>query len=202
MNRINLVPIGYKKRHKRQWYILLSLMGSGAICVVLISLGLIPLLQINLAQQEQELILNQLEAKEIIEIKTILEQKKTAEVKYIKVVEFLEDLDGPTHIRRQTMDNILGSVPKGLRINEIKMKHQDGIVAINGQAHDITKVAQYIIQLNSTKQFEIMDYKIDQNSDFNVPGWMNYSIMMRVKNVLISEVEVEGEDYEVFYKEE
>ena len=184
MNQINLVPIEYKKRYRRKWYILLGAVGGAVTCMVLITLALIPTFQIAAAEKEQERIAAELSTKEIVETKAVLAQIDEAHQRNDKAGKLLVELGDPTHITRQTMDTVVGNVPKGLRMNAVTMEHKDHTILIEGHARSITKVAQYVVQLYNTGQFDIIEYESKPNEGKDLIGWMDYNIKIKPNNLL------------------
>lgn len=187
MNQINLVPIEYKKRHKRKWYILFGALGATTVAMVLMILAFILVLEINTAKQEQKRLIKALSTKDMLETRMILNETTMAQDRNSEAVKLLEELELPTHITRQTMDVILGSVPKGLRMNQIVMERINYNIIIDGHAHSITNVAQYIVQLNNTGQFDIVEYSANPNEDSKIEGWIDYNIRIKPKNLMTDE---------------
>ena len=187
MNQINLVPIGYKQKYKRKWYILFGVMGSAIICMILVTLALIPSFQIRAAEREEEYLLEALATEQMQETRDILNKTEEAQRRKEKAAKLIEKLDGPTHITRQTMDIVVGSVPKGLRMNQVVMEKANHNIIIDGQAHSITKVAQYIVQLYNTGQFDIVEYSANPNEDSKVKGWIDYNIRIKPSNLMTEE---------------
>ncbi len=187
MNQINLVPIAYKQKYKRKWYILFGVMGSAVTCMILVTLALIPTFQIKAAEREEEYLVAALATSEMQETREILNKTAEAEKRKEKAAKLIEELDAPTHITRQTMDVVVGSVPRGLRMNEVVMEKKDYNIIIDGQAHSITKVAQYIVQLYNTGQFDIVEYSANPNEDSKITGWIDYNIRIKPKNLMTEE---------------
>lgn len=196
MNQINLIPIKYKKRQQRRWYILFGSLGSIVVLIVLINLALIPVFGIKEAIKEQEILTEDLASAKILETKMIVEEVKVAKQKNSKAANELQELDVPAHITRLTMDSVVGSAPKGLRMNQVIMENKDQSIIIDGHAKDVNNVAQYIVQLYNTGQFDIVDYAISPKSDTTIPGWFDYNIRIKSKNSLSEEAAEETEEIE------
>lgn len=191
MDQLNLVPMGYKKRLKRKWYILFGSIGSVLACMTLITVAFIPVMKINAAKEVEAQLIQALETREIVETKEILAETEQAHLENAKVIKRLAGIDQSSHITRETLDVVLGNIPKGLRMNQVTMVNNDHTIALVGQAQNITKVAQYIVQLYNTGQFEILDYSANQNKDTTTIEWIDYAIKMIPKQFVKSEETLE-----------
>ena len=192
MNQINLVPVEYKKQQRRKWYVLFGALGGALVILILITLAFIPVFKIRSAKNLQEELTEELATKNMVETRMILDETEEAYISSNKASKLLEELDVPSHITRQTMDVVVGSVPRGLRMNEVRMDKDENGIVVAGYARSITKVGQYIVQLYNTEQFNIIEYTAGSIEESPVPGWMEYSITIQPRFFVEAEEKAEA----------
>ena len=201
MNQINLLPLGYQKRQRRKYYLIIGALTSLIGSLTLMGLLLIPTLKIHAAQEEYEALSKVLASQEVLETRSLLKESIKAKEQNAKAAKILDELDQPNHISRQTMDVLTASVPKGLRINRMIMLKQDKSITIEGQAQEISQIAQYMVELSNTGQFEIIDYRATPNQE---SAWTDYSLLIQPRNLIDPEErdEINRENYEDEFEEE
>lgn len=190
MNQINLVPTAYMERERRKWYTLFSVLAGLIVVSILIALALIPLFKISAAKQEQERLTAALAVDHMVETRMILDETEQASLKNTQANKLIEELDLPSHITRQTMDVVVGNVPKGLRMNVVRLDQKDKTIAIEGYGENAIKIIQYITQLHNTGQFNILEYETNQDEGSQIAGWLEYSIKIQPTSF----VEFDGEE--------
>lgn len=184
MNGINLVPNQYNKAYYRRWFISLGIVGGILTIIILAFLAYIPVSKIKVEEKKLIELDTQLESEKLKEVKKVLEEFKNVEQEKSDIESTLQNLDIPSHVTRQTMDTIVGSAPKGLRIDEMIIENEGNAASIKGKAKNISNVAQYIVQLYDTGQFENMTYSANQSDDLKLGEWIEYSIHIQFKSLL------------------
>lgn len=182
MNHINLVPIEYKKTLKRKRYI-----GFGVIMGIISIMGLLfltflPMHYIEIQQNEQVILDQMLTHKNLEPAITVMEAIKESKEEQLNAQLILDQIDFTSHITRTTMDIIVGSAPKGLRINELTIEGAQNIMNIKGNALDVKTIVAYIVALYYTEQFENIVYTTHYNKSLQTEGWIDYNLEIKLKS--------------------
>lgn len=181
VNEINLVPVQYKKSLKRKWYILGSVVGGILVIILLGSLAYMPSHQMILAQKEQEDLDMKLKSELLLDLQNIIQETQVLQKEKSDIELNLEQMDIPSHISRTTIDIVVGNTPSGIRINEIIMDRLSNTADVRGRAENITNVAQYMVALYKTNQFENITYTTSQDKSSDANWQVAYNIQIQFK---------------------
>jgi len=179
MNNINLVPNQYKKAYSQKWVVVLGMIGFIFCVMGLVFLAFIPINQIKEEENKQIALEERLKSEEIQQVQRVINEVNEIVNKKEKALLILDEIDTPSPITRRTMDIIVESAPRNLRISTMKIQKSDNTIHISGKAKQSENVAEYIILLHNTKQFEKINYIIEQKNKTEQGDWIEYSIEMQ-----------------------
>jgi len=187
MNNINLIPNQYKKSYSQKWFIGAGI-GSAILCViVLVFLAFIPINKIKEEENKQMVLEESLKDKKFEQVESIMKEVNAIESEKEEMLLTLKEIDVPTPITRETMDIIVESAPKDLRMSTISIESSENLIHIEGKAKHAKNVAEYIILLHNTKQFQHTSYMIEQKNKAEQGDWIEYSIEIQ-DHVLIEKM--------------
>jgi len=193
MNNINLVPNKYKKSYSQKWFIALG--GVGAIVCIgaLVFLAFIPINKIKQEESKQIALEERLKSETIQEVKNVINQVNAKENEKEKTLLMLKEINLPSPITKKSMDVIVESAPKDFRMSKIKLTNLDSKIDITGKTKNVTNVAEYIILLHNTKQFQQINYTVEKKEDPELAGWMDYHIEMQDRTLIEKQKDLENQ---------
>lgn len=193
MNNINLVPNQYKKAFNRKWFVALGIVGVVGCLILLAFLAFIPVNKIR-EEKNREIILDKaLSSQQIERVKNVINQVNAKENEKEKMLLTLKTINSPSLITKKSLDIIVESAPKGLRMGRLEMKNLDSKTYITGKARNATNISQYIILLHNTNQFQQISYTIEQKDKPELEGWIDYHIEIQDHMLVEKNKDLEAE---------
>lgn len=195
MNNINLVPNQYEKSYSQKWIIITGIAGAALAVVLLVFAAFIPIYKIREEEDRKMALQRSLESSALAQVEEVMDEVELKESEKATLLASLEEIDLPTPVSRQTMDVIVGSAPKGLRMNTVDVSNLDNTITISGMAQHTEKIAEYIILLYNTKRFENISYTTKYEDTSKTGEWVEYDINIQgyIAEEVTEDPETEGD---------
>lgn len=187
--RVNLLPKSYQKERQIRGYLILASLGLMIECVLFIILVVYPSkMALKQSLEGLEIVSEGLEDDSLSEVNQIMRSLETAQEEVEKWKKKCEGVEEQQWISRSLLDTLVGRVPVGVHINQLKLLIKEEVnqicysVNLEGSAEQMTVLLNYIMILEGVFGTEQISFEAQYEEE-----WKQYGYRIEVEVLEIEE---------------